>query len=72
MNCARSNSRYGDHRIVLLIDHMHGAGPGGDVPTGLRVVLSDWDLAAQPPRAEYLRLQRDAGGHWRWQRTPMV
>ena len=52
--------------------HMHGEGPGGDVPTGLRVVLSDWDLAAQPPRAEYLRLQRDAGGHWRWQRMPMV
>ena len=52
--------------------HMHGEGPGGDVPTGLRVVLSDWDLAAQPPRAEYLRLQRDAGGHWQWQRMPMV
>ena len=52
--------------------HMHGEGPGGDVPTGLRVVLSDWDLAAQPPRAEYLRLQRDAGGHWRWQRMLMA
>ena len=50
---------------------MHGEGPGGAKQTGLRVVLSDWDLDAQPPRADYLRLQRDTDG-WQWQRMPLV
>ena len=52
---------------------MHREGPGGEARTGLRVVLSDWDLDAQPPRAESLRLQREADGkHWQWQRVALV
>lgn len=35
----------------------HAVGKGGE-----RLVLSDWDLAASPPRAEVLRLRRDAAG----------
>jgi UDP-2,3-diacylglucosamine hydrolase len=40
--------------------------------SALRIVLSDWDLDAQPPRAECLRLQRDAAQGWAWQRVALA
>jgi UDP-2,3-diacylglucosamine hydrolase len=40
--------------------------------SALRIVLSDWDLDAQPPRAECLRLQRDAAQGWTWQRVALA
>ena len=33
-----------------------------------RMVLSDWDLLADSPRAEALRLQRQPDGGWQWRR----
>ena len=33
-----------------------------------RMVLSDWDLLADAPRAEALRLQRQPDGGWQWSR----
>jgi UDP-2,3-diacylglucosamine hydrolase len=35
------------------------------LPSGhTRIVLSDWDVEASPPRAEVLRLQLDSGNQW--------
>lgn len=36
-----------------------------------RWVLSDWEAAAQPPRLEVLRLQRNCAGIWKPQRQPV-
>lgn len=44
----------------LLHGHTHRPGAHALAPEGRRVVLSDWDLSATPPRAEVLRL--DAQG----------
>ena len=44
----------------LLHGHTHRPGEHALAPEGRRVVLSDWDMAATPPRAEVLRL--DAQG----------
>jgi len=44
----------------LLHGHTHRPGEHALAPEGWRVVLSDWDLSATPPRAEVLRL--DAQG----------
>ena len=69
---------------VLLHGHTHRPAehrmPGADGQTGLRLVLSDWDLDAQPPRADCLRLQREANApgndlgkdRWHWQRVPLA
>lgn len=46
---------------VLIHGHTHQPA-NHRLPAGqLRIVLSDWDLAARPPRAEVLRLSRHAG-----------
>lgn len=54
--------------------HGHTHKPADHVlGTGLiRHVLSDWDLTAQPPRAEVLRLQISAGGVPEMQRLPLA
>lgn len=44
----------------LLHGHTHRPGDHALAPEGRRVVLSDWDMTATPPRAEVLRL--DAQG----------
>ena len=41
-----------------------------DLPSGqTRIVLSDWDQAASPPRAEVLRLQLQGSNGWTMQRV---
>lgn len=40
----------------LLHGHTHRPGEHALAPAGRRVVLSDWDLSATPPRAEVLQL----------------
>ncbi|TFZ08717.1 UDP-2,3-diacylglucosamine diphosphatase [Ramlibacter humi] len=47
------------HATTLVHGHTHRPGDH-DLGGGLRrIVLSDWDLAAQPPRADVLRLSAD-------------
>lgn len=57
---------------TLLHGHTHRPArhplPGGKQ----RVVLSDWDLTARPPRAEVLRLQQQGSGDPQWQRMPLA
>lgn len=63
-----------DHGCTRLVhghthrpqDHVLPAGP--QEPPLRRLVLSDWDLLASPPRAEALRLQRLPDGAWQWSR----
>jgi UDP-2,3-diacylglucosamine hydrolase len=52
--------------------HGHTHRPDTHVlPSGrTRIVLSDWDLAASPPRAEVLRLQWTESDHWASRRMP--
>lgn len=61
-----------DAQATHLI-HGHTHRPAGhDLGNGLqRVVLSDWDMDAPPPRAQVLRLQRDAAGTWRFTRLSL-
>ncbi len=50
------------HRALHMV-HGHTHRPAQHVlGPGQRHVLTDWDLAAQPPRAEVLRLRMDAPG----------
>jgi len=58
-----------DHGAHVLV-HGHTHRPAvHDLGDGLqRVVLSDWDAAAQPPRAEVLRLHADG----QWQRRALL
>ena len=57
------------HATTLIHGHTHRPGEH-DLGGGLqRWVLSDWDVAATPPRAEVLRLSLDASGI-RMQRLP--
>ena len=57
---------------TLLHGHTHR--PACHVlPGGLqRLVLSDWDLMAQPPRAEVLRLRQSDTGTPQWQRLALL
>lgn len=59
------NSNSATHMI-----HGHTHRPHTHVlPSGqTRIVLSDWDLTASPPRAEVLRLQWAKSNHWTSQR----
>ncbi|MCG2592847.1 UDP-2,3-diacylglucosamine diphosphatase [Ramlibacter sp. XY19] len=45
----------------LLHGHTHRPGEQAMAAQHRRIVLSDWDAEAQPPRAEALRLNRDGG-----------
>jgi UDP-2,3-diacylglucosamine hydrolase len=45
----------------LLHGHTHRPGEQAMAATHRRIVLSDWDAEAQPPRAEALRVNRDGG-----------
>ncbi len=62
------------HDCTLLV-HGHTHKPQDhDLPgtvqgqTLQRMVLSDWDMQATPPRAEVLRLQRQPDAAWHWSR----
>jgi len=45
----------------LLHGHTHRPGEQAIAAEHRRIVLSDWDAEAQPPRAEALRVNRDGG-----------
>lgn len=72
----RGGASYGDLDAQASCDWLHRAGASTlihghthkpaehDLPQGLRrIVLSDWDGAATPPRAEVLRLSLDASSN---------
>jgi UDP-2,3-diacylglucosamine hydrolase len=53
---------HANRALHLLHGHTHKPGQHTLAPGMLRTVLSDWDITATPPRAEVLRISRQAPG----------
>jgi UDP-2,3-diacylglucosamine hydrolase len=54
----------------LLHGHTHKPGQHTLAAGRVRIVLSDWDINAVPPRAEVLRLSAQSDGTAAWRRLP--